>query len=160
MKIGNLLEGGSMARLVIEILTAAVTFVLGVSVTNLSMSAHQTQPVTLVEEESNAPIFDGTVLQIGPRVPASGRMAFYRLAKYQVDRVVYGTYSGREIVVDYLSLTTRELDGIKKGDRVCIAVRPSKKVLLRMDVPGIREENEYFESFYLGEVDPTPSQCP
>jgi hypothetical protein len=105
-------------------------------------------------------VFEGTVLKIAPSVPASGEFAFYRLAKYRVESVCRGRYEGAEIVVDHLSLTTKELDGIKVGDRVCVTVRPSKKLSMRQNVEGIRTESERVETFYIGgEVQPPGSHC-
>jgi hypothetical protein len=105
-------------------------------------------------------IFEGTVLQIAPPVPASGDVAFYRLAKYRVERVCRGNYAKSEIVVDHLSLTTKELDAIKVGDRVCVTVKPSRRIFARFNVKGIREESEKVKIFYIGgEVSPPSSPC-
>ena len=105
-------------------------------------------------------IFEGTVLKIAPPVPASGFAAFYRLAKYRVERVCRGRYAKSEIVVDHLSLTTNELNAIKVGDRVCVSVEPSKKIFARFNVKGIREESERIKIFYIGsDVPPPNSPC-
>lgn len=105
-------------------------------------------------------VFEGTVLQIAPPVPASGVFAFYRLAKYRVERVCRGRYTKSEIVVDYLSLSTKELDAIKVGDRVCVSVEPSKKILTRTNVEGIREKSEKIKIFYIGrEILPPNNPC-
>jgi hypothetical protein len=105
-------------------------------------------------------VFEGTVLRIGQTVPASGFMAFYRLAKYRVEKACLGKYTKSEIVVDHLSLTTRELDGIKVGDRVWVTVEPSKKIFSRYNEEGIREKSENVRIFYIGgEVVPGLSGC-
>jgi hypothetical protein len=105
-------------------------------------------------------VFEGKILKIASPVPASGQFAFYRLAKYRIERVCRGRYDGSEIVVDHLSLTTKELDGIRIGDRVCVTVRPSKRIFTRTNVEGIREESEKIKVFYIGgEVPPPNSPC-
>jgi len=116
--------------------------------------------IAIINEDENTIVFDGTVLSIGPAVPASGLFAWYRLAKYRVERVYYGHYSNAEIVVDHLSLTTHELDGIRIGDRVCIAVARSNEIFMRTNVRGIREEAEQVDLFYVGgEVSSDELQC-
>lgn len=96
-------------------------------------------------------IFEGTVLKIGPQTPASGVFAFYRLAKYRVDRVFTGSYSASEIVVDHLALTTRELEGIKENDHVCIKVTTKPKLFSTTYVNGIREQGTAISQFHQGE---------
>ena len=150
-----------MSRLPARILIALLTFVLGVSVSHLWVVRYTEVSLSSENsEEQKTLIFEGTVMSIGPSVPASGRFAFYRLAKYRVERVYSGHYAGAEIVVDHLSLTTHELDGIKAGDRVCVAVERSKKIFTRTNVGGIREESDKVDFFYVGgEVSAGKSQC-
>jgi hypothetical protein len=104
--------------------------------------------------------FDGTVLKIAPPVPGSGGFAFYRLAKYRVERVCHGRYTKSEIVVDHLSLTGEELNSINVGDRVCAIAKASEKIFTRTNVEGIREESEDVGIFYTGGSMPSPvSSC-
>jgi hypothetical protein len=139
----------------IKILIALITFVLGVGLSRLMIRQHVTPVSTVNTEDEKSLIFEGTVLKIGPPVPASGQFAFYRLAKYRVEKVHYGHYEGNEIVVDHLSLTTHELDGLKEGDRVCVHASRLKEIFMRTYVSGIREESEKVDTFYIGgEVNP------
>ena len=150
-----------MSRLPAKILIALLTFVLGVAVSHLSVVQYNEVSVSSVNSEDREfLIFEGTVLSIGPSVPPSGTSAWYRLAKYRIERVYYGHHDGAEMVVDHLSLTTHELDGIKVGDRVCVAVERSKEIFLRTNVSGIREEFEKVDFFYVGgEISAEKSQC-
>jgi hypothetical protein len=142
-------------RLTIRILIATISFVLGVGLSRLIIRQDVTPVSTVNTADETSLIFEGTVLKIGPPVPGSGGFAFYRLAKYRVERVHYGHYEGNEIVVDHLSLTTHELDGLNEGNRVCVQATRSKKISLRTDVSGIREQSKKVETFYIaGEVNP------
>ena len=134
---------------------------MGVAVSRSRIYPHREAPVLAVNsEDEKTLIFEGTVLSIGPPVPASGMSAWYRLAKYRIERVSYGHYANREIVVDHLSLTTHELDGLKAGDRVCVVVERSKETFMRTNVSGIREEAEKVDTFYVGgEVNSDKSLC-
>lgn len=141
----------SIKRLTIRILIALLTFLIGVAVSQFRIIRQREASVTTVNSgDEKTLILEGIVLKIGPPVPASGLFAFYRLAKYRVERVSYGHYKGPEIVVDHLSLTTHELDGINEGDRVCVVVERSKEILMRTNVSGLREENEKVDIFYIG----------
>src|ERR1051326_6248112 len=95
-------------------------------------------------------VIEGTVLQMSPPTPASGVIAFYRLVKYRVDHVCKGRYSGSEIIVDHWIVTTKELDGVKVGDKVCFAVNKSKTIGRRVSFAGIRSPSEVVKIFYLG----------
>ena len=95
-------------------------------------------------------MFEGTVLQIGPSVPPTGVLTHYRLAKYRVERVCRGNYAGKEIIVDHFSLTGRELESVKVGDRVFVAVDKNKEIQLREDVAGLRESTDVVETYYIG----------
>lgn len=117
----------------------------------------------LPQTTSNKPVdgtlvFEGTVLKIGHPMPASGFNAFYRLAKYRVERVCRGKYTKSEIVVDHLSLTTKELNAIKVGDRVRVTVVSSKKIFTRFDEEGIREKSDKVKVFYVGGEVPPPGR--
>ena len=107
--------------------------------------------------------FTGVVERIddGPG-GVSGGIAVYRLVKYWVERVCLGEYGGREMVVDHLILSGEELKGLKVGDRVCVTVERSGKVLLRYDAEGIRDPSEDVKTFFVAEaVAPAPedSSC-
>ena len=111
-------------------------------------------------------VFEGTVLKIGTRMPASGLFIFYRLAKYHINRVCTGSYPKDEIVADHLSLfTAQELEGVKVGDRVCVAVEPTEEseIGMRTFEKGLREKSEKVDTFYVGgevvPVKPTPCGC-
>jgi hypothetical protein len=135
----------------IRLLVALLTFIAGITVNRLSIPQQRTTPVEIRNPyDETAVMFEGVVLKIGPSVPPSGGMAFYRLAKYRVDRITYGHYEAREIVVDHLSLTTHELDELREGMRVCVAVERNAKIFSRFNVEGIREENETVDAFYGG----------
>lgn len=101
-------------------------------------------------DETGGLAFEGTVLRIGPHMPMSGGCAFYRLAKYRVDRVCSGRYFEPEIVVDNLVLTGKELDELSEGDRVWVTVTKSKEIFSRMNIEGIREESDKVDIFYEG----------
>ncbi len=95
-------------------------------------------------------VFEATVLRIGRRVPASGRAAWYRLAKYRINRICRGEYQGTEIIVDHLSLTASELDGVKVGDRVCVVVNKSDTIAAEHYAKAIREYGEGVRIVYFG----------
>jgi len=97
-------------------------------------------------------IFEGTVLQIGPPVFHSGRVTAYRLVKYKVERVCKGNYDQREIVIDHLILTGKELNDLEIGDKVFVTAKRSKKISPRYNAPGIREASESISNFFIGSV--------
>jgi len=104
-------------------------------------------------QNKNIIVFEGTVLKIGARMPASGQFMFYRLAKYRIDHVCSGSYSENEMVVDHLSLfTAEELEGVKVGDRACVAVesRKEKDIGSHSYEKGLREKSEKIDTFYVG----------
>jgi hypothetical protein len=99
----------------------------------------------------NIIVFEGRVLKIGARMPASGLFIFYRLAKYHIDHVCSGIYPENEIVVDHLSLfTAEELEGVKVGDRVCVAVEARKEIGSLTYENGLREKSAKVDTFYIG----------
>lgn len=101
-------------------------------------------------KEKSDLIFEAIVLRLGPPTPPTGMVTHYRLAKYRVERVCHGRYAGAEIVVDHFSLTGRELEGIKEGDRVFVAVDKAKKIIARKDAEGIRDPSDEVKTFYIG----------
>ena len=108
------------------------------------------------EVQENPPdtqiVFQGTVLKLAPD-PGTGSgsaLVVYQLARYRVDRVCRGSYSEKEITVDHLILSGKELEGVKVGDRLCVTVEKRPKVFNRWNSPGIREESDVVEMFYLG----------
>jgi hypothetical protein len=111
---------------------------------------------TLISGEAKSPkkkadlIFEGTVLQMSPPVPPTGVLTYYRLVKYRVEAVCKGDYSDGEILVDHFSLTGKELEGVKQGDRVFVAVDKAKDILVRTDVEGLREPGDAVKIFYIG----------
>jgi hypothetical protein len=96
--------------------------------------------------------FEGVVLQIGP-FPGylSGFLPAYQLVKYRIERIISGRYEGKEIVVDHLMITGKELEGIKVGDRVCVTALPSEKIELRVNAKGIRNASQAVNLFYIGD---------
>ncbi|HJS81817.1 MAG TPA: hypothetical protein VJ742_03185, partial [Nitrososphaera sp.] len=94
----------------------------------------------------------GTVLNMAPNPQAESGTALtvYQLAKYRIDRVCKGFYEGNEIIVDHLILSTKELEGGKVGDQVCIRVRKSERVFNRWDYPEIRKESDDVKMFNIG----------
>ncbi len=103
---------------------------------------------------TNIIVFEGTLKKLAPDLGfASGLLAVYRLAKYRVDRVCEGKYEGSEIVVDHLIFTTKEFEGIKLNDRVCVTVKISNRVAMRYDAEGIRSPSDDVKTFYLAVED-------
>lgn len=137
--------------LTIRILVAFITFTTGVAMYDLSSSIRQrTNAIQTVNTgDDRTLIFEGVVLKIGPQVPGSGVFAFYRSAKYRVDSISYGHYEKPEIVVNHLSMTTHELDGLEEGSRVCVTVERPKDKLARSYVGGLGEKNESVDVFYV-----------
>lgn len=96
--------------------------------------------------------FEGTVEALAPDLGIlSGRILVYRLAKYRVNKVCSGQYSGNEIVADHLILSGREFEGINVGDRVRVTVTVSDKIGTRFDSKGIRDQHDVVTVFFLGE---------
>ena len=96
--------------------------------------------------------FEGVVSRIGPDPGyLSGSLPAYQLVKYRIERIVTGRYEGKEIVVDHLILTGKELEGIKVGARVRVTVRASEKIDLRVNAKGIRKASQVVKVFYIGE---------
>ena len=96
-------------------------------------------------------VFEGTVLKVGARMPASGQFIFYRLAKYRINRVCSGSYAQNEIVVDHLSLFKgEELKSIERGDRVCVAVRKERELSSLSYEDGLRDKSDKIDAFYVG----------
>lgn len=94
--------------------------------------------------------FEGTLLQVGPDPGLrSGRFAVYRLAKYRVERVCEGKYDGSEVVVDHLVFDGKEFENINVGDRVCVTVKMSRRILARYDAEGIRSSSDVVPMFYI-----------
>src|SRR5262245_2506490 len=95
--------------------------------------------------------FEGVVLQIGPDPGyLSGDTPAYQLVNYRIERIITGRYEGKEIVLDHLILTGKELEGIKAGARVCVTVRVSKEIGLRVKAKGIRKASQAVKVFYIG----------
>lgn len=149
-----------MKWLSIRILSALLGFAIGVITPFALPKRIEVANVQTNSADTTSLAFEGTVLKLGPRVPGSGVMAFYRLAKYRVERVSSGHYSGSEIVVDHVSMTGDELETLRIGDRVCVSVLESNKIFSVSRVPGIREESERVELFYIGgDVNREDSYC-
>jgi len=79
----------------------------------------------------------------------SGRLAVYRLAKYRVERVCAGDYNAKEIVVDHLILSGKELEDISVGDQVCLTLKISDKIAAKYDAEGIRNSTDTVKTFYV-----------
>ena len=153
-----------MKTLAVRVLSALLGFAIGICVARYStvrIYITKVEDITEVSEfDGGSLMFEGTVLDIGEDVPPSGECAFYRFAKYRVERVTLGHYSGRDIVVNHLSLSSDELDSIKIGDRVCVSVSVSKEILSTRYEKRFREPSERVETFYIGgEVNPNDSFC-
>ena len=97
-------------------------------------------------------VFNGTVLKMAPNPqPQTGSvLVVYQLAKYHVNRVCKGGYAEEEMVVDHLILDSKELEEVKVGDTVCITVERSDRIYTRWSYPGIREESDTVETYYVG----------
>jgi hypothetical protein len=134
-------------------LLTAIIITLALSAPSPGMKGHaQKRDVDL--------IIEGTVLSMSPPTPGSGVIAFYRLVKYKVNRVCKGRYSDSEIVVDHWVVTTKELEGVKIGDKVCFAVNRSKRILRRWNADGIRATSDLVPVFYIGNAVAPPSTEP
>lgn len=97
-------------------------------------------------------VFEGTLEKLAPDLGIlSGRIAVYRLAKYRVQKVCGGKYEGKEIVVDHLVLDGKEFEGVEIGDRVCVTVRISAKILPRYNADGIRNSADSIKTFFIVE---------
>jgi len=97
-------------------------------------------------------MFEGTLEKLAPDGGVlSGRIAVYRLAKYRVERICNGKYDGKEIVVDHLILDGKEFEGVDVGDRVCVTVRVSDKILARYNADDIRSPSDSVKTFFVGE---------
>src|ERR1700730_7814789 len=103
------------------------------------------------KDSSGKIVFVGTVRRIAsdPGI-LSGDLAIYRLAKYKIEQLCNGEYNEKEMVVDHLILTGKELNGINVGDRVCVSVEKSKSVLARFNAEGIRSSNDTVKIFFIG----------
>jgi hypothetical protein len=108
-------------------------------------------------------VFEGTVLKMAPPTPRSGLIFPYRLVKYRVERVCKGKYTGEEIVVDHQVIAGSELDGVKVGDKVGVAVKRLRTVAERWDAEGIRTPSDVVPIFYVGggvtPAQATPCSC-
>jgi len=97
-------------------------------------------------------VFEGTLEKLAPDLGIlSGRIAVYRLAKYRVQQVCNNAYEEKEIVVDHLVLNGKEFEGVEVGDRVCVTVRISDKILSRYNADGIRNSSDSIKTFFIGE---------
>lgn len=94
-------------------------------------------------------VFQGRVIKVdrSPR-ENSGQNLVYRLAKYKIERVYAGEYTGSEIVVDHLMITGDELNGLKVGNVVCVTVEKRKELSTKWNARGIREPSEVVNMFY------------
>lgn len=119
----------------------------------LPVSLGTCHKVETQQEPSKSVVFEGTVEKLAPDLGIlSGRIVVYRLVKYRVERVCAGKYDGKEIVVDHLILEGKELEGVNVGDRVCVTVTISDKILSRYNAEGIRDPSEPVKTFFLGEA--------
>ena len=108
------------------------------------------QRMETVSVPGNTLLFEGIVERLAPDPGTlSGRIAVYRLAKYRVKRVCEGKYERDEIVVDHLVFDGREFENVKIGDRVCVTVKITDRVLARYDADGIRSPADVIDTFYV-----------
>lgn len=150
-----------MKQTVLCLLTAFLCFLIGVGASQLRRTPQPQVMVTAVQSgDGTILIFEGTVVHIAPPVPGSGVVMWYRLAKYRVDRVVYGRYPHSEIVVHHLSMTGEELNNINVGDRVCVVAEEKEKNLAFAYTGASREPGKKVDIFYIGnDVDPNSPAC-
>jgi hypothetical protein len=103
-------------------------------------------------ESQSILIFEGTVERLAPDSGIlSGTLAVFRLARYRVERICNGNYKAKEIVVDHLILSGKELEGINVGDRVCVSVKSSKTIGTRYNADGIRNPSDVVATFFVAE---------
>lgn len=106
----------------------------------------------ICHEEQDEVVFIGTVKRVSPGpVVLSGDIPSYRLVKYRINRVLVGEFFTRDIVVDHLILTGRELDGVKVGDKLKVRVRKVTSIDVRTNFTGIRERAEKVETYFIAE---------
>lgn len=110
------------------------------------------QPTTTVSKPTDTFVFEGKLLKLGPDPGfVSGRVAAYRLAKYRVERICAGKHEGQEIIVDHPIFTGKEFEDIEIGDRVCLTIKVSDKVLVRNNAEEIRAPDETVNTFFIAE---------
>jgi hypothetical protein len=104
-------------------------------------------------------MFTGRVVRIAPKLPASGTVTNYRLAKYEVLKVAEGIYKSPFIVVDQIVMRGDELQSLSPGDTVCVIVRRKPDLSPRFYAHGIRSKNERVDWFYVATSDPKLGGC-
>jgi hypothetical protein len=65
---------------------------------------------------------------------------------------VKGFYNENSIVVDHLILTGNELDRLKIGKKVCVAVRKENEIGHRYDDEILRKFSDEVKIFYIGSI--------
>lgn len=126
-----------------------LAFALSVALPLLLSTCHR---VKTQDRPHETFMFEGTLEKLAPDGGVlSGRIAVYRLAKYRVERICNGKYDGKEIVVDHLILDGKEFEGVDVGDRVCVTVRVSDKILARYNADDIRSPSDSVKTFFVGE---------
>ncbi len=106
-------------------------------------------------------VFEGTVLKVGTWPNgASGGIEVYQLAKYQINRLVRGQFSGSNILVDHLLLTGNELKKLKRGQRVCVTFFATEDIGHRYDDEILRKSSDEPKFFYIGTVHTRIVQSP
>ncbi|NLT32175.1 MAG: hypothetical protein GXX81_01905 [Acidobacteria bacterium] len=93
--------------------------------------------------------FEGKIEKMAPPTFASGVVPAYRLVRYQVIRVLKGTYREREIVVDHLVMDVDELEKYHPGDIVCLCVEKVRQPLQRWNAKGIRDPDERVQWYFI-----------
>jgi hypothetical protein len=94
--------------------------------------------------------FEGTLLakSLHPGVHC-GILAVHQVAKYRVDRLLWGDYRAQEMVVDHLACEGDVFKDFSLGDLVRLTVRVDKKYRVITCWPGIREYGATPQVFYV-----------
>lgn len=95
-------------------------------------------------------VFEGTVVKVGELPPvACGVMIVYQLAKYRIDHVYFGDYTGNEIVVDHPACSRDVLQGVNVGDKVIVVLNKRTGIQQRWNSKGLRELRDKVTVFYI-----------
>ena len=134
-------------------LAFAVLFALLLSITCQRATTQTATSATL--------LFEGTIEKMAPDLGMlSGVITVYRPVRYRVEKVCRGEYKEKLIVVDHLILSGKELEGLSVGDRVCVSVTASDKIITRYDAEGIRNPSDIVKTFFVSDrTQPVNTSC-
>ena len=97
---------------------------------------------------------EATLLAFGPHLLAKcGQDYVHQVARYRVEKVLSGAYSGKEIVVDHPACDGNVFKRIRVGSRVKLTVRVLDEYNVITMHPGVRE-GEHPKIFYVASAPP------